>query len=64
MRHSVHRPQKSQKGEKMIVSDLGMEIASMLELLAIYIFDDDLLNLMSFREWVQRCKVQGVLVHG
>ena len=48
----------------MIVDKFGIAAASVLELLAIYIFDEDLLPLMSYREWVQRCKRQGVMVHG
>lgn len=42
----------------------GIVAASMLELLAIYIYDSDLYKLMTFDEWVIRCKVQGVKVNG
>lgn len=48
----------------MIVDHDGIVAASMLELLAIYIYDLDLYKLMPFEEWVIRCKVQGVKVNG
>lgn len=48
----------------MVTDKFGIVAASKMELLAIYIFDNDLFRLMPFGEWEIRCKVQGVLVNG
>ena len=48
----------------MITDKFGIAAASKMELLAIYIFDNDLFNLMPFAKWVYWCEVQGVNVYG
>ena len=46
----------------MVVDKFGIAAASTMELLAIYIFDSDLFNLMPFGRWVYWLEVQGVTV--
>ena len=48
----------------MKVNEHGIETATRDELLAFWIIDDDLFRLFHFGEFVIRCKVQGVTVHG
>ena len=48
----------------MKINKDGIAEASILELLAFYIYDNDLFKLMSFEEWIIRCKAQGVKVSG
>ena len=48
----------------MRINNQGLTEASILELLAFYIYDNDLFKLMSFGEWIIRCKAQGVRVSG
>ncbi len=47
----------------MLTDNFGIVSASKTELLAIYVFDDDLFPIMPYGEWVYRCKAQGVKVH-
>lgn len=46
----------------MVINENGIVSASKLEMLAIWIIDDDLFKLLPYGEWVMRCKVQGVNV--
>lgn len=46
----------------MVADKFGIVAASKMELLAIYIFDDNLFDLMPFGEWEIRCKLQGIKV--
>ena len=46
----------------MIIDKEGIVSASKNELLAIWLIDDDLFNLLSYGEWVIRCKTPGVNV--
>ena len=46
----------------MKINSEGIASASRTELLAIWIYDNDLMGLMSYGEWVIRCKTQGVQV--
>lgn len=48
----------------MITDKFGIVAASKLELLAIYIFDNDLFRLMPFGKWVYWLETQGVKVSG
>lgn len=47
---------------QMITDKFGIVTASKLELLAIYIFDNDLFRLMPFGKWVYWLETQGVKV--
>ena len=48
----------------MITNENGIASASMAELLAIWLFDNDLFRLMPFGKWVYWCRFQGVTVNG
>ena len=48
----------------MVINEHGIVAASKNELLAFWIIDNDLFRLFPFREFLIRCKVQGVKVHG
>ena len=46
----------------MITNNRGLVSASNDELLAIWLFDDDLFRLFDFSRWVMWCKITGVIV--
>ena len=46
----------------MITNNRGIVSASREELLAIWLFDDDLFRLFDFSRWVMWCKISGVKV--
>lgn len=48
----------------MAINEHGIVSASKFELLAIWLFDDDLFRLIPFGEWFMRCIGQGVKVNG
>ena len=48
----------------MTTNDSGLVSASKDELMAIWIFDDDLFRLFDFSRWVMWCKIGGVKVIG
>lgn len=48
----------------MITNNRGLVSASRDELLAIWLFDDDLFRLFDFIRWVMWCKITGVKVNG
>lgn len=48
----------------MIINNDGIAAASKAELLAIWLYDNDLFKLLFFSEWLCGCKVQGVNVRG
>jgi hypothetical protein len=48
----------------LTINENGIATASQLELLAIYIYDEDISELMGFDEWLCRCKALGVKVIG
>lgn len=48
----------------MIIDGNGIVAASKMELLAIWLYDNDLFRLMPFGKWVYWMKVQGVKVYG
>ena len=48
----------------MRINQDGLVSASLDELLAIWIFDDDLFRLFDFSRWVMWCKIVGVTVNG
>lgn len=48
----------------MITDENGIASASMAELLAIWLFDNDLFRLMPFGKWVYWIRNQGVNVYG
>lgn len=48
----------------MITDEYGIVAATKTELLAIYIFDNDLFNIMAFGNWVYWLMFQGVKVNG
>ena len=48
----------------MTTNNRGIVSASRYELLAIWLFDDDLFRLFDFRKFVLWCKITGVTVNG
>ena len=48
----------------MITNNRGLVSASMDELLAIWLFDDDLFRLFDFSKFVLWCNIAGVTVNG
>ena len=48
----------------MMTNNSGLVSASRDELLAIWLFDDDLFRLFDFSRWVMWCKIGGVKVIG
>ena len=48
----------------MTIKNSGLVSASKDELLAIWLFDDDLFRLFAYAEWLMWCKIVGVKVHG
>ena len=48
----------------MMINDSGLVSASKDEMMAIWIFDDDLFRLFDFSRWVMWCKIGGVKVIG
>lgn len=48
----------------MTTNNRGLVSASRDELLAIWIFDDDLFRLFAYAEWLMWCKIGGVKVIG
>ena len=48
----------------MMTNNSGLVSASRDELLAIWLFDDDLFRLFDFSRWVMLCKITGVQVNG
>lgn len=46
----------------MMTNNSGLVSASRDELLAIWLFDDDLFRLFDFSRWVMWCKIVGVKV--
>ena len=48
----------------MTTNNRGLVSASKDELLAIWLFDDDIFQLFAFSEWLLWCKIAGVIVNG
>ena len=48
----------------MMTNNSGLVSASRDELMAIWLFDDDLFRLFAFSEWLLWCKIAGVKVNG
>lgn len=48
----------------MMIKNSCLASASMDELMAIWVFDDDLFRLFDFSRWVMWCKITGVTVNG
>ena len=48
----------------MMINNSGLVSASMDELMAIWLFDDDLFQLFDFSRWVMWCRITGVKVNG
>ena len=48
----------------MTINNSGLVSASRDELMAIWLFDDDLFRLFDFSRWVMWCKIGGVKVIG
>ena len=48
----------------MTTNNRGLVSASKDELMAIWLFDDDLFQLFDFSRWVMWCKIAGVKVNG
>ena len=48
----------------MMINDSGLVTASRDEMLAIWLFDDDLFKLFAFSELLLWCKITGVKVNG
>ena len=46
----------------MMINNYGLVSASRDELMAIWLFDDDLFRLFDFSRWVMWCKIAGVKV--
>ena len=46
----------------MMINNYGLVSASKDELMAIWLFDDDLFRLFDFSRWVMWCKIAGVKV--
>lgn len=47
----------------MIIDGNGIVAASKMELLAIWLYDNDLFRLFHYGEFVIRCRIQGVKVN-
>ena len=48
----------------MTTNNSGLVSASRDELMAIWLFDDDIFQLFAFSEWLLWCKITGVAVNG
>ena len=48
----------------MMINNSGLVSASRYELMAIWLFDDDLFKLFAFSELLLWCKIAGVKVNG
>lgn len=48
----------------MTTNNRGLVSASRDELMAIWLFDDDIFQLFAFSEWLLWCKIAGVQVNG
>lgn len=48
----------------MMTNNSGLVSASKDELMAIWLFDDDLFRLFDFSRWVMWCRIMGVTVNG
>ena len=48
----------------MMINNSGLVSASNDELMAIWLFDDDIFQLFAFSEWLLWCKITGVIVNG
>ena len=48
----------------MITNKHGIVSASKDELMAIWLFDDDLFRMFDFSRWVMWCRITGVIVNG
>ena len=48
----------------MMINNSDLVSASRDELLAIWLFDDDLFRLFVYAEWLMWCKITGVKVNG
>ena len=48
----------------MTTNNRGLVSASKDELMAIWLFDDDIFQLFAFPEWLLWCKIAGVKVNG
>ena len=48
----------------MMINNSGLVSASKDELMAIWLFDDDIFQLFAFSEWLLWCKITGVKVNG
>lgn len=48
----------------MMINNSGLVSASKDELLAIWLFDDDLFRLFAYAEWLMWCRIVGVKVNG
>ena len=48
----------------MTTNNRGLVSASRDELMAIWLFDDELFRLFDFSRWVMWCKIVGVIVNG
>ena len=48
----------------MMTNNSGLVSASKDELMAIWLFDDDIFQLFAFHEWLLWCKIAGVIVNG
>ena len=48
----------------MMINNSGLVSASRDELMAIWLFDDDIFQLFAFSEWLLWCKIVGVIVNG
>ena len=48
----------------MTINDSVLVSASKDELMAIWLFDDDIFQLFAFSEWLLWCKIAGVIVNG
>ena len=46
----------------MMINNSGLVSASKDELMAIWLFDDDLFRLFDFSKWVMWCRITGVTV--
>ena len=48
----------------MMINNSGLVSASRDELMAIWLFDDDLFRLFAYAEWLLWCRITGVKVNG
>lgn len=48
----------------MTTNKHGIVAATRDEMLAIWIFDDDLFRIFAYAEWLMWCKIVGVIVNG